>query len=48
MLGKVTSSQKIGATDTEHKLDVSALPGGTYTVILSTEDNRSIHKLVKL
>ena len=46
--GKVVTSQSIGATDTERKMDLSTLPNGTYTLLLSDKNNKSIHKFIKL
>jgi len=48
LLGKVVASQKIGRTETECKVDVSGLPRGSYTLLLSDENNKSVHKLIKL
>ena len=48
LLGKVVRSQKIGSADTEQHLSVEALPTGTYTIILTAEGKRSVHKLIKL
>jgi hypothetical protein len=48
MLGKVIRSQKIGSADTEQHLSVEALPTGTYTIVLTAEGKRSVHKLIKL
>ncbi|WP_205529744.1 T9SS type A sorting domain-containing protein, partial [Pedobacter chitinilyticus] len=48
MLGKVVRSQKIGSADTEQRISVETLPTGTYTIILTAEGKRSVHKLIKL
>lgn len=48
VLGKVVISQKIGAKETERKMDIAGLPSGTYTLLLSDKNNKSVHKLIKL
>ncbi len=48
MLGKLIRSQKIDTADTEHRINVEALPAGTYTITLIAEGKKSVHKLIKL
>jgi len=48
MLGKIVRSQKIGAGDTEQKINIEALTKGTYMVKLIAENETSVVKFIKL